>query len=139
MPNPNMDFDETIGRVAAKLGATVEAEAPGRSCVLSVSLDEERSQRIHLTWDGEVLRLRTQCSHGLSDDAGLNLYRYLLRKNHELALAAFALDSDGRVELVWSFDSATCSADHLALALENLAAVGDFMERKFTGPDQDLF
>ncbi len=134
-----MDFAKTVAEAAESLQARILPGNPDRSSCVEVPLEGGRAQRVTVSWDGEAVRCRTQCSCLLTDDTELNLYRYLLRKNHELLFAAFAIDPDGAIALVWSQSAAACSPAQLALALANLAAVGDFMEQKFSGPGLDRF
>lgn len=134
-----MEFQKTVEAVAASLNARILPGPPDRSCSLEVPLAEDRHQRVTVSWDGEAVRCRTQCSCLVKDDSELNLFRFLLKKNHELLFTAFALDPQGAVELVWSQTADACTPEQLALALSNLAAVGDHMEQKFSGPELDRF
>ncbi len=134
-----MEFQKTVEAVAASLNARVLPGQPDRSCILEVPLREDRHQRVTVSWDGEAVRCRTQCSCLIKDDSELNLFRFLLEKNHELLVVAFALDPQGAVELVWSQTAQHCSPEQLALALTNLAAAGDHMEKTFSGPELDRF
>ena len=132
-------FQQLVEEVAQHLGGEVTKAADGPSLMVKTTLKSGRTQMVLLQLDGDSIRFSTRCSGFRPELDNARFLKLLLNKNYRLKHGYFALSPDGGVEIVASQLMSTCDAEELAVALTNLANLGDFMEQELGQGDGDNF
>ena len=132
-------FHTLVEDVAKHLGGEVTEGADGTSLLVKTTLKSGRTQMVLLQLDGDSIRFSTRCSSFRPELDNARFLKLLLCKNYRLKHGYFALNPDGGVEIVASQLFSTCDAEELAVALTNLANLGDFMEQELGQGDGDNF
>lgn len=132
-------FQQLVEEVAQHLGGEVTQAADGSSLMVKTILNSGRTQMVLLQLDGDSIRFSTRCSGFRPELDNTRFLKLLLNKNYRLKHGYFALSPDGGVEIVASQLMSTCDAEELAVALTNLANLGDFMEQELGQGEGDNF
>lgn len=137
------DLPALVEAARTGLAAIPEPDAPPGEVRLRVPLPGGRSQSVRVTLEEDTLRFATRCGDAPLARQHPGLYRALLRKNATLKHGFFALAADGGIELVATQLLATCDPEEFTTLLQNLAAVGDFLEQELAkglpGAGLDLY